>query len=201
MSPSQTIEKIPQRDNEFSQKISKEVKNLNRCYQCSMCSDGCPVAYAMDYFPNQLIHMVRMGMKDRVLPSTTMWICASCETCATRCPNEIEIVRLMDVLRGESLEAGVKGPVNKISRFHEVFVDEIRKKGRVDEASLLINYELKSGDFLSLGKMKEEAGLGLDMLRKGKLKMPSMKKHSQKAVADIFKKVNARARDRQKVKE
>ena len=133
MSRSPTIEKIPLGDNTFTRKITEEVKNLNRCYQCSMCSDGCPVAYAMDYYPNQIIHLVRLGLKEKVLPSTTIWLCASCETCATRCPNEIEIVRLMDVLRSESLKEGIKSPVAKISKFHQAFVEQIRKKGRIDE--------------------------------------------------------------------
>ncbi|MFH1625529.1 MAG: 4Fe-4S dicluster domain-containing protein [Pseudomonadota bacterium] len=165
------------------------MKNLNRCYQCSMCSDGCPVAYAMDYYPNQIIHMVRLGLKEMVLKSTTIWLCASCETCATRCPNEIDIVGLMDVLRSESLKGGIKGPVSKISKFHQAFVEQIRKRGRVDEASLMINYELKTGDFLSLKKMRELVCLALQMLRKDKIKLPSGKKYAQKEVAGIFKKV------------
>ena len=189
MSQSPTIEKIPLRDKAFSRKITEEVKNLNRCYQCSMCSDGCPVAYAMDDYPNQIIHMVRLGLKEKALQSTTIWLCASCETCATRCPNEIEIVRLMDVLRSESLEEGFKNPVSSISKFHEVFVEEIRKRGRVDEASLMINYELKTGDFLSLKNLRELVSLALQMLRKGKIKLPSRKRYAPKAVDEIFKKV------------
>ena len=192
MSRSPTIERIPLRDNAFSRKITEEVKNLNRCYQCSMCSDGCPVAYAMDYYPNQVIHLVRLGLKEKVLQSTTIWMCASCETCATRCPNEIEIVRLMDVLRNESLEEGFESPVNKISKFHQAFVEQIRKRGRVDEASLVINYELKTGDFLSLKKLRELVSLALQMLRKGKIKLPSLKRHSPKAVKEIFNKVYSR---------
>jgi len=183
------IEKMPLRDNAFSRKITEEVKNLNRCYQCSMCSDGCPVAYAMDYYPNQIIHMARLGLKKKVLQSTTIWLCASCETCATRCPNEIEIVRLMDVLRSESIEEGIKSPVAKISKFHQAFVEQIRKRGRVDEASLMISYELKTGDFLSLKKMRELVSLALQMFRKGKIKLPSIKRYSPKAVDKIFKKV------------
>ena len=189
MSRSPTINKMPLRDNAFSRKITEEVKNLNRCYQCSMCSDGCPVAYAMDYFPNQIIHLVRLGLKEKALQSTTIWLCASCETCATRCPNEIEIVRLMDVLRSESVEEGIKSPVNKISKFHQAFVEQIRKRGRIDEASLMINYELKTGDFLSLNKIRELVSLALQMLRKGKVKLPSIKRYAPKAVDDIFKKV------------
>jgi len=183
------VEKIGLRDQEFSRKVNGQVRNLARCYQCSMCSDGCPVAYAMDFHPNQIIHLVRLGLREKALQSTAIWICSSCETCATRCPNEIEIVRLMDVLRGESIAAGFKGPKSNIPKFHEIFVQQIRKKGRIDEGSLLLKYELMTGDFLSPEKFREEAGLGLEMFRKGKLKLPSMKKHSPKAVKKIFKKV------------
>jgi heterodisulfide reductase subunit C len=133
--------------------------------------------------------LVRLGLRERVLQSTAIWICSSCETCATRCPNEIEIVRLMDVLRGESMAAGFKGPRNNIPRFHEIFLQQIRKKGRIDEGSLLLDYELKTRDFLSPDKFREEASLGLEMFRKGKLKFPSMRKHSSKAVKKIFRKV------------
>jgi heterodisulfide reductase subunit C2 len=189
MSLSATVEKIRLRDREFTRKVSAQVRNLNRCYQCSMCSDGCPVAYAMDFHPDQIIHLVRLGLREKALHSKAMWICASCETCATRCPNDIEIVRLMDVLRSESIEAGIKGPVSKIPKFHKIFVEQIRKKGRIDEGSLLLNYELKTGDFLALDKIREEAGLGLEMYRKGKLKLPSRKKYAPKAVKSIFKKV------------
>jgi len=189
VSQSPTTEKMPPRDNAFSRKITEEVKNLNRCYQCSMCSDGCPVAYAMDYYPNQIIRLVRLGLKEKVLQSTTIWLCASCETCATRCPNEIEIVRLMDVLRRESLEEGIKSSVSNISKFHEAFVEQIRKRGRINEASLMIDYELKTGDFLSLEKMRELASLALQMFLKGKVKLPSIKRYSPKAVDKIFKKV------------
>ena len=185
-------EQIRLGDREFSRKICGQVKNLSRCYQCSMCSDGCPVAYAMDYYPNQIIHLVRLGLKEKALQSTAIWICASCETCASRCPNDIEIVHMMDVLRGESLEAGFKSPVQNISKFHEVFLGQIRKKGRIDEGSLLLSYELKTLDFLSAGKLREEGRLGLEMFRKGKLKLPSGKRYAHRAVKEIFKKVHSR---------
>jgi heterodisulfide reductase subunit C len=184
--------KIRLGDREFSRKIGKQVRNLARCYQCSMCSDGCPVAYAMDYHPNQIIHLVRLGLKEKVLQSAAIWICASCETCASRCPNDIEIVRLMDVLRSESLGAGSKGAVRNIPRFHEVFVKQIRKKGRIDEGSLLLSYELKTGDFLSMETLRQEGSLGLEMFRKGKLKLPSWKKYAHGSVKKIFRRVLSR---------
>jgi len=154
-----------------------------------MCSDGCPVAYAMDYYPNQLIHLVRLGLKDKVLNSTTIWLCASCETCATRCPNEIEIVRLMDILREESVKAGVNSRVTNILKFHQAFLDQIKKKGRIDEVSLMISYEMKSRDFLSVPKIKELADMAIGMLKKGKIKLPSLKRHSTGDIKSIYKKV------------
>ena len=69
------IEKMPIRNQEFSQRIKgKGITHLDRCYQCCACSDACPMAYAMDYFPNQLIHMVRLGLKEKVLQSKTIWV-------------------------------------------------------------------------------------------------------------------------------
>ena len=121
-----------------------------------MCSDGCPLASVMDFYPNKIIHMVKLGLKETVLKSKTMWLCASCETCATRCPNEIDIVGLMDKLRVESRKAGVNHSVSNIIKFHEAFVGQIKMKGRIDEAFLMASYELKSGEFLSVSKMKEE---------------------------------------------
>jgi heterodisulfide reductase subunit C len=190
-----TLEKMPPRDNAFTARITGEVNNLSRCYQCSMCSDGCPVVYAMDYYPNQLIHLVRMGMKKQALQSNTIWMCLSCETCSTRCPNEIDIVHLMDALRGESLRAGIKSPGSSVIRFHEAFVEQIRKKGRVDETRLMVSYELKTHDFLSLQKIRELTAMGREMLRKGKVRLPSAKRYSPKAIGEIFKRVSSKAGD------
>ena len=81
--------------------------NIQDCYQCQKCSAGCPVAFAMDYKPNQVMQMVLLGMKERVLSCKTIWVCASCYTCSTRCPNDIDIAGVMDWLRQSALREGV----------------------------------------------------------------------------------------------
>jgi len=183
------VSQIQPGDNEFLQEIRAEVSNLARCYQCSACSDGCPVAYAMDYHPNQIIRMVQLGLKEKVLKSRAIWVCVSCEACATRCPNEIDIVRLMDVLRRAALQEGCKIPVKNIPEFHRIFIEQIRKRGQIDEAALLLRYKLSTVDLLSLNKVAGETRLGFRMLRKGKLRLPPSKARQQKGVAEIFKKV------------
>jgi len=57
---------------------------ISPCFQCIKCSSGCPLGFAMDHLPHQIIRMVQMGLKHEVLASSAIWLCASCETCVTR---------------------------------------------------------------------------------------------------------------------
>ena len=81
-------------------------QNLLACNQCGKCSAGCPVVAAMDLLPSQAIRMAQLGMEG-VLESGTIWICASCLTCVTRCPKGVDLPRLMEALRQIALRQGV----------------------------------------------------------------------------------------------
>ena len=81
-------------------------QDLLSCNQCGKCSAGCPVVAAMDLLPSQVIRMAQLGMED-VLESNTIWICASCLTCVTRCPKGVDLPRLMEALRQTALRQGV----------------------------------------------------------------------------------------------
>jgi heterodisulfide reductase subunit C len=81
-------------------------QDLLSCNQCGKCSAGCPVVAAMDLLPSQVIRMAQLGMED-VLESNTIWICASCLTCVTRCPKGVDLPRLMEALRQIALRQGV----------------------------------------------------------------------------------------------
>jgi heterodisulfide reductase subunit C len=78
---------------------------LLACNQCGKCSAGCPVAAAMDLLPSQVIRKAQLGMEE-VLESRTIWICASCLTCVTRCPKGVDLPRVMEAMREVSLRAG-----------------------------------------------------------------------------------------------
>jgi heterodisulfide reductase subunit C len=60
----------------------------------------------MEVLPSQVIRMAQLGMEE-VLESNTVWICASCLTCVTRCPKGVDLPRLMEALRQTALRRGV----------------------------------------------------------------------------------------------
>jgi heterodisulfide reductase subunit C len=127
----------------------KSGEDLSLCYQCLKCTAGCPTAPHMDIRPNNLIRMIQMGMKDAVLRSHAIWLCVSCETCGTRCPNKIDIGVLMDALREMAVKEKVPAAEKNIHLLHEAFVESIRRGGRVHEATMLMEYKLRSRDFFT----------------------------------------------------
>ncbi len=91
------------------------------------------LAFAMDALPHQVVRMIQLGLRDEVLRSRAIWVCAGCQTCTTRCPNDVDLARLMDSLRQLGRGSGVPAADAKVSAFHEAFLDSIRRHGRVFE--------------------------------------------------------------------
>ncbi len=156
-------------DPSFAEEVmGRSHAKLERCYQCQACSSGCPVAFAFDYAPHRLLRMVQFGLKDRVLDSQTVWLCASCETCATRCPNDIGIVHVMDTLRDIAIREE-RTAQTKLPLFHNTFLGEIRRHGRIHELTLIIQYTFASGEIFHVRKLLKDALLGARMFAKDKL--------------------------------
>ena len=84
--------------------ISEKVKSISgedvlSCYQCGLCSGSCPVRFAMDFSPTQVIRLVQMNKIEEIFESNTFWICSTCYACSARCPRKIDITKIMETLR------------------------------------------------------------------------------------------------------
>lgn len=73
-------------------------QNVYACYQCGMCSSGCPLAEEMDLLPNQVIRALQFD-DWTVMEQNAMWVCASCLACEVRCPKGIDLAALMEAMR------------------------------------------------------------------------------------------------------
>ena len=148
----------------FLQQVNTRSEQITQlCYHCHKCTAGCPVAEEMAYGPDRILRMIQLGEKDRVLVSKDIWICASCETCGTRCPNEINIAEVMDALRAIAVEEGYPAPETQAPAFHKLFIDVVGQTGRMHELSLMGLYMLRDRRLLS------DMGKGIQMFLKGKM--------------------------------
>lgn len=112
-------------------------QDIEACYQCGKCTAGCPLAMAMDMTPNQVIRAVQLGLKDTVLDSSAIWYCAGCETCASRCPRDIDMSRVNKALAGQCLREKRKPKDPAVAAFHRSFVESMGRWGRAHEMEVV----------------------------------------------------------------
>jgi len=164
---------------------------INSCYKCKKCSTGCPITFAMDIPPHQIIKMIQLGMEERVLYSKTIWLCAACETCGTRCPNEIRLAEMMDALRQMALKSDYDIAEKKVAVFHNEFLASVKKYGRIYEPGMMQKIILKSENIINYiknGSFAKDAKLGLKMMSRGKMGLFPQKVKNKKQIKNIFKK-------------
>ena len=135
----------------------------NRCYQCGKCSTGCPISDTMDMLPHQVVHLLSLGMEERALKLNTIWLCAGCYTCAVRCPNDIDVTAVMGELRQEAIARGVECPCPEVLTFHQNFLHDMKRRGRVHELRMMGEYNLR------MRRPLHNASLAPKMFMKGRL--------------------------------
>jgi heterodisulfide reductase subunit C len=173
---------------EFIVQVQERCKeNLRLCYQCLKCTVGCPTAPHMDFTPNTILRMVQLGLKREVLESNSIWLCVSCETCGTRCPNEIDIGVLMDALREMALEEGYRPKEKGVVALHNAFMQSIRRGGRVHEATMLMEYKLRSGDYWT------DLIPGMKLFMKGKIPLIPGRIRGMDSIREMYRKTQKKA--------
>ncbi len=162
------------------------------CYQCGKCSAGCPAAEDMDVAPSQVLRLLQTESPkhdERALRSMSIWMCIGCETCVSRCPQEVDLPRVMDFLRQESLARNLANQdADDVVAFHRAFMSSVEKAGRLFELGMIGDYKLRTGHFF------KDLGLAPTMFFKGKIGLLPHGGANQVEVAEIF----ARARQARK---
>lgn len=157
---------------------------LSHCYQCGKCAAGCPVAEDMDLTSCQVLRLVQVGTPEaelKALSCAGIWLCLACETCSTRCPQEVEVPKVMDFLRTEAVRRGVAHPKSKdILAFHRAFMDSVKVTGRLYEIGLVANYKARSRHLL------KDVMLAPKMFVRGKLPLVPHLVQGREAMKRIF---------------
>jgi len=157
----------PQRISEFNfyQEISAlpSGRDILKCIQCGTCSASCPVfRYNPGGNPRKIIAKAVLGLKEEVIRSEEIWLCAKCESCAVRCHKDVRPGEILGAIRTIAIREGIRrgpGP-----RHTKAFARDILRFGKLNEATL---------PWVTLGyRMIKMVPLALRMLFRGKLPPP-----------------------------
>lgn len=150
---------------DLAERIQEELgENVFLCYQCEKCTNGCPVGEFFDWHPNQIMRAAQLGLEDIALYAQTPWLCAACQTCSTRCPQDLDINGIMEFLAREALARGIEPPVPEVNTFNEAFMREVRLWGRSYEPGLMAEMKLRHREHLF-----DDMDLYVEMLKKRKV--------------------------------
>jgi len=142
-------------------------ERISRCLQCGTCTGSCPVSYAMDISPRMVIALFRAGRIEEILRSRTIWICASCYMCTTRCPQTIKITDVLYALKRTAMDAKLYPDDFPVYQLSKSFVRIVNRYGRNHEILLLLLYYLKRNP-LELFRLLP---LGIALFRKGRVSL------------------------------
>lgn len=142
-------------------------ERLFSCIQCGTCSGTCPLSIYMDYTPRRIINLVREGFRNDALASQTIWLCASCYSCAVRCPQQIHLTDVMYALKREAIRHRLypkRFPIPVLAReFHNM----VSRRGRSSEMWLVMRMALRSNPLILLTMI----GTGWQLFRTGRMRL------------------------------
>ena len=172
-------------DPEFEKEVAERVPGgkLPLCIQCGVCSGSCPSLFAMDYTPRQIMELIKLGLKDEVLRSRTPWICATCYVCSVRCPQGVNPKMVMEVLKQMAMEDPKYRRIEE--RFYDLFLDIVRRNGRMTEIGLYLK-------MMPISSMFRNIGIGLAFYKRGKLKLAPQQVQSLDHIRILFEKLGSK---------
>jgi heterodisulfide reductase subunit C len=140
-------------------------ERIRQCMQCGTCSASCPTVERMQHTPRELIALAHAGMREEVLNSTTIWLCASCYLCAVRCPRGIQPTELMHALETLAAREGLGNARGLGPLVHRSFSDFVYSIGNVPETGFMAWFYFLSNPLRAVRMVP----LALSLMRHGRL--------------------------------
>ncbi len=86
--------------------LSDRAESFWGCVQCTTCTGVCPVVAVsedpsrdLDLVPQQIMNLLRMGLKAQTLGARMVWSCTTCYKCQEHCPQGIPVADILYELR------------------------------------------------------------------------------------------------------
>ena len=86
---------------------------IRTCIQCGTCSSVCPSGRRTAFRTRELMRKALLGLKDEVLSSPDLWLCATCLTCLERCPRQIKVTDAIIIMRNMAVQQGYMLPEHR----------------------------------------------------------------------------------------
>jgi heterodisulfide reductase subunit C2 len=141
-------------------------KDIQKCIQCGTCSASCPVfRYNPRGNPRKIIAQALLGLKEEVIRSEMIWLCAKCQSCIVRCHKDVSPGEIIGAIRTIAIREGAGGAG---VRHVKAFGKDIYRFGKLNEMTLpLVTLRFKMAKMLPLA---------LKMVLRGKLPPPLPKR-------------------------
>ncbi len=159
-------------------------EHVNLCIQCGTCTASCPSATRWEYTPAEVIAMIRAGMRDEILSSSSVWHCLSCYFCTVRCPRDVKPTDLFHALEGLATQKRFKVKGTRTPAMYQSFTDSIKANGRVHEFGMMFKYYLKTNPFAALKMLP----VGFKLLSHKRMPLASKKIKGQGDLSKIVQK-------------
>jgi heterodisulfide reductase subunit C len=121
----------------------------------------------MDFSPRRIVALVREGFRKDALSSKTIWLCASCYSCAVHCPRQIHITDIMYSLKREAIQYQLYPARFPVPVLAQEFCKMVRQRGRSSEFWLVLRMALRSNPLILLGMWRT----GWQLMRAGRLSL------------------------------
>ena len=153
------------------------------CLQCKKCTNGCPVSGMTKVPPSEIIRRIQLNIGHHIFDSDLIWMCASCETCFTRCPMKIDMASVMDALRTMSVKKKATIQKGNVPLFNKSFLKTVRMFGRTYDLGMIAAYKVGTSTYF------QDTEKFPMMLKKGKIALLPTLKADKTYIRRIFDKV------------